>query len=173
MRLGSLFTMASVLPFAAAWLVLAGCSDDAAVAIDPGPTGPPSVKFSDPAPGDAPICVSVGEDADTRVPLLIAIEELELRPPGGCEGVAQCGRLALYANGVFNNETAVRAVDLLVYKLGNPYHDGSVHEGTGEADLLELRVEVLTDESEVLLDHDGEPLSDSIQLITVADCAAM
>jgi hypothetical protein len=154
MRLG--FTIAL------ACLVLAGCSDDAGPAIDPGPTGPPSVQFVHPEPTGEPICVSIGDDANTRVPLLVATDEIRLRPPGGCEGLAQCGRLALYANDVLNNETAVKAVDLLVYKLGNPYHDGSVHEGTGEPDLLEVRVEVVTDpEDEVLLDHDGEPLTDS------------
>lgn len=152
-------------------LAFAGCSDDPTTTIDPGPTGAPSVRFVDPASGPEPACVSIGDDADTRVPLLVALEEIDLRPPGGCDGIAQCGRLALFADGVLNNETAVVAIDLLVYKLGDPYHDGTVHAGTGEPDVLDVRVEVLDDETdEVLLDHDGAPLADTLQLITVPSC---
>lgn len=154
------------------WLL--GCADDPTTVIDPGPTGPPSVRFVDPASGGEPTCASVGVDADARVPLLVRVNEIRLRPPGGCAGVAQCGRLVLRANGVLNNETAVKAVDLLVYKLGDPYHDGSVHQGTGEPDLLDVTIEVVSNETdEVLLDHDGEPLTDSLELITVVDCAAL
>ncbi len=166
-RFRSLFPLA----LACAWLT--GCSDDVATVIDPGPTGPPSIRFVNPESGGEPVCVSIGTDAKTRVPLLVAVEELQLRPPGGCGGVAQCGRLALYGNDVLNNETAVKAVDLLIYKLGNPYHDGSEHQGTGQPDLLTVRVDVLSDVGdEVLLDHDDAPLSDTLQLITVPDCDA-
>ena len=153
-------------------LWLAGCADDPTTVIDPGPTGPPSVRFVDPASGGEPVCASVGDDAQARVPLLVGVSEIRLRPPGGCAGVAQCGRLVLRANGVLNNETAVKAVDLLVYKLGDRYHDGSVHQGTGEPDLLDVTIDVVSNETdEVLLDHDGEPLTDSLELITVPDCA--
>lgn len=163
--------LVSGIGIAIAAAALVACSDDPTTTIDPGPTGAPSIRFVDPASGGEPACVSVGDDADTRVPLLVELEEIDLRPPGGCGEIAQCGRLALYADGVLNNETAVLAVDLLVYKLGDPYHDGAIHEGTGEPDLLDVRVEVLDDETdEVLLDREGDPLADSLQLITVASC---
>lgn len=151
---------------------LTACSDDAAEAIDPGPTGAPTMRITEPS--SSPACVSIGDDADTRVPILVDVEEMLLRPPGGCEGITQCGRLALYAENVLNNETSVPAVDLLVYRLGDPYHDGSTHQGTGEPDVLDVRIAIIgEDTDEVLLDRDAEPLEDTIQLITVPDCDAL
>ena len=155
-------------------LVLVACSDDPTEAIDPGPTGNPSIAFTDPAPSGGPTCVSVGEDADVQIPLLVDVDEMELRPPGGCDGISQCGHLALYADDVLNNETSVQAVALLVHKLGDPYHDGAVHQGTGEPDLLTVRVDIVNDDgTEVVLDHDGEELTDAVELITVPDCSAL
>ncbi len=154
-------------------VVLAGCGDDASPTIDPGPTGAPNLRIVDPAPAATPACVSIGLDASIGVPVLVDLQEMLLRSPGGCFGVAQCGRLALFADEVLNNETAVRSVDLLLYKLGDPYRDGSIHDVTGEPDVLELRVEILSNETdEVMLDRDGEPLADTLQLITVVDCDA-
>lgn len=152
--------------------LVAGCSDDPTEVIDPGPTGNPSIAFQDPPSGGAPTCVSIGEDANSRVPLLVKVSELLLRPPGGCGDIAQCGHLVLYANDVLNNETAARAVDLLVYKLGDPYHDGSVHAGSDAPDVLRVRVEAVDDAGEPLLDDEGVELVDSVELITVVDCAA-
>ena len=158
----------------AALSALWGCSGAETTEADPGPTGPPSLQIVEPAFDGTPVCVSVGDNADTRIPILTRTRELTLRPPGGCPGISQCGHLALYADGVLNNEGAVKAIDLLIYKLGDPYHDGAPHTGTVEPDVLHVQIDVVSDDSaEVLLDHDGEPLSAAIDLITVPDCSAV
>ena len=147
------------------------CSGEATTDAPVGPTGDPAVRFSDPASGGDPQCVAIGDDASVRVPLLVDVDEVLLRPPGGCGAIAQCGHLALYAGGVFNNETSVPAIDLLVAKLGDPYHDGSIHQGTGEPDVLTVRVDVVRGpDGGTLLDRAGDPLSDTVDLITVVTC---
>jgi hypothetical protein len=154
-------------------LVLAcvGCGDVETTAIDVGPTGNPTLAFSEPAvSGGEAVCVSLGDDAETQVPLLTTTTELILRPPGACRNFAQCGHLGLFAAGVLNNESAVHAIDLLVRKLADPYHDGGVHQGTGEPDVLRLAVVVLNDAGDPLLDHQGEELRDELDLITVPEC---
>jgi len=117
--------------------------------------------------------VSIGDIADTTVPLLLAIEEIVLRPPGLCT-FDQCGHLQLFASGVLNNEGTMPAIELLMGKLGDIYHDGSQHLGTGAPDVLEIRVDVIgPDGIEPLLDQDDEPVTDTIELITVPDCTAL
>ncbi len=128
---------------------IAGCSDDASVPIDVGPTGPPEIAIVDPWEGRAfallaestgapkiaivvdpassqiPVCVSLGDNAaDVAIPMLVELTELELRQLGGCGNFAQCGHLALFVGNLLNNESAVPAIDLLTRKLGNPFHDG-------------------------------------------------
>ena len=70
-------------------LLLTSCDDEEATPIDIGPTGPPSIAFADPPSGTGPVCVSVGDDADARVPLLVNVDELVLRPPGACSTYQQ------------------------------------------------------------------------------------
>jgi hypothetical protein len=144
---------------ALAALLVAGCDDDEAVALDVGPTGPPSILFADPPSGEAPHCVSVGNDAIVDVPLLVTVDEIVLRPPGGCGSYQQCGHLQLYADGVLNNESSVSTIALLMHKLADQFHDGSDHAGTGEPDVLSLRVAVANSAGEPLTDHDGAPLA--------------
>lgn len=159
----------SSLIFAVAGALL-GCGSGDPPVIDLGPTGEPSVDFASPE-GEAPICVSIGDDANGRVPLVVAIDQIVLKPPGTCGTFVQCGHLVLYAEGVENNRSAVRGIDLLLGKLADPVFDGSIHDGTGEPDLLDLRVEVVTDAEEPLLDREGEPVAAELSLITVPDCA--
>ena len=96
-----------------------GCEDDETVTLLVGPTGNPSVRFADPESGTIG-CRSVGEDANTQVPILVSVSQLILRPPGACTNLTQCGHLELYAEGVLNNESSVPAIDLLLYKLADP-----------------------------------------------------
>jgi hypothetical protein len=147
-----------------------GCGDDEDVVVDIGPTGPPAIVFADPSNG---ACVSVGDDADARVPLRVVTTELVLRPPGACGQFAQCGHLELFAEDVANNEGAQRVIELLLRKLADRYHDGTPHAGSGEPDLLEVRVEVVKDDGEPLLDHEGFPIADELALVVVPDCAAL
>jgi hypothetical protein len=151
-------------------LVAVGCGGDAPPTVDVGPTGPPSIAFASPS-GEEPICVSIGDNPTASIPLLVSVEELVLNPPGTCGSYAQCGHLVLYANGVENNRSAVLGIDLLLHKLADPIHDGTLHAGTGEPDLLRLRVEVTHEAGHVLRDHAGEPLKAELALITVPDCA--
>ena len=155
---------------ALAALLVAGCDDEEAVPLDLGPTGPPSILFTDPPSGEGPHCVSIGTDADAQVPLLVTVHELALRPPGSCGAYQQCGHLQLYVDGVLNNESSVSSIALLIHKLADPYHDGTEHAGTGEPDVLTVRVDVVESQGEPLNDHDGEPLTDVLALITVPSC---
>jgi hypothetical protein len=158
----------------ALYLAIAGCGDEKGAPIDVGPTGPPSIAFVNPPSGGEPPCYSIAEsDFDARIVLVVEVEELVLQPPGACGQLAQCGHLALSANGVPNNESAVRAIELLLRKLGDRYHDGSIHAGTDLPDYLRLRVELVGDQGEPRFDHQGEPLADEIELITVPDCSTL
>lgn len=157
----------AVIPIA---LALWGCGGDEPTPVDLGPTGQPTIRFASP-PADA--CISIGDDVSGRVPLLIDTEELVLNPPDACGVFVQCGHLVLYAEGVENNRSAVRGIDLLLHRLADPVHDGSVHAGTGEADLLDLRVEVVTDAGTVMLDHLGEPVAAEVAVVSVPDCGAL
>jgi len=151
---------------------LAGCGSDETAPVDIGPTGPPSIRFADPPSAQGSQCVSIGDDPTSPVPLLVEVDELVLRPPGTCAGYRQCGHLALYVGDVLNNESASVVVELLLHKLADGYHDGSPHAGTGEPDVLRLSVEVVDSGLTPLNDHDGEPLADTLQLITVPSCEA-
>jgi hypothetical protein len=156
---------------------LVGCGDDATTAVDAGPTGPMSVSFASPASGGDPACVSIGDDADITVPLLVKAPNIDLSPPGDCK-FDQCGHLELFAADILNNEGAVPAIELLIYKIADRYHDGSESLATGMPDVLPLRIDVIRDGEPLLSDElgaDGEPLpvSDTIDLITVPDCDAL
>ncbi|MBW2525953.1 MAG: hypothetical protein JRI23_17360 [Deltaproteobacteria bacterium] len=149
-------------------LAAAACDDETQEPVALGPTGPPSMAFVEPQSHDVhPACEQVGDEPDARVPLLVETSELVLRPPDACGSYVQCGHLALYVDDVLNNESSVPAIDLLLRKLGDRYHDGRPLPATGEPDVLHLRVEVQDDAGEVMLDHDGEELSDELELITV------
>lgn len=151
---------------------LAACSDDETEATDVGPSGNPTIALLSPASSDPqPICVAIDDEPDARVPLLVETTELVLRPPGACGYYVQCGHLALYVDDVLNNESAVPAIDLLLRKLGDRYHDGSTDLGTGEPDVLRIRVDVVDAAGETMNDHAGEPLSDTVDLVTVPSCA--
>jgi hypothetical protein len=155
-------------------VAFAGCEDDEAPAIDLGPTGFPSLAFSDPpSDGPQPVCVAVGPEIDARVPLLVDLTELVLRPPGACGLFPQCGHLELWANGILNNEAAVPAVELLLRKLADRYHDGTPHAGTGEPDVVRVRVQMVSDSGVPMSDHAGEPLADELELITVPSCEGL
>ncbi len=155
---------------ALAALLVAGCADEEAAPLDVGPTGPPSILFVDPPSGQGPHCMSIGTDADAQLPLLVSVEELILRPPGSCGSYEQCGHLQLYSDGVLNNESSVTTIALLMHKLADPIHDGSKHAGTGEPDVLTVRVDVVDSAQQPLNDHDENPLTDTLELITVASC---
>jgi hypothetical protein len=151
-------------------LAVVGCGSEEPVAVDLGPTGPPALAFENPPSGQGPQCVSVGDAADGQVPLLVDVDEVVLRPPGACGSLVQCGYVELYVEGRFNNEGAVRAIDLLLGKLGDPFHDGSVDEATGEPDVLDVLAIVVQGDGLWLRDDEGELVTDAIQLITVPDC---
>jgi hypothetical protein len=163
---------ARALVFAALCAATMGCSDDQAAAVDVGPSGPPSVRFTNPASGGDPVCVDVPADDDVRIPLQVRVEELLLRPPGGCGVFAQCGHLALSADGLLNNESSVRTIELLMRKIANRTHDGKP-DASGQPDLLTVQVDVVSANGAVLLNDDGEPLRDTLELITVPSCAAL
>ena len=134
---------------------------------------PAAVRFIDPASGDGPQCVSFGDRADSWIPLLVETEGVMLREPRGCVGLTDCGHLQLYVDGLFNNQGASLAMHLRLGRLSDPIHDGSIHAATGEPDVLHAEVFLVDRTGEPLLDADGEPASDSLELITVPDCSAL
>jgi hypothetical protein len=161
----------SLLPLAAC-LALA-CSDEVIDDVVVGPTGQPTLAFDKPAAASAPTCVSIGDDPGYRLPMLLSYSELLLRPPGGCAGALQCGHLALYVQDVLNNEAATPAIDLVFANIGDRYHDGSTHRSSKQPDVLPVVAEVVDENGEALLDHDGEVVAAAIDLITVPDCASL
>jgi hypothetical protein len=152
-------------------LLCAACGDDETTVVDVGPTGPPSIELGDPASSaPEPPCLEIGAESDARASLLCRTRELLLRPPGACGGIAQCGHLALRADGTLNNEGATPVIELLARKLADRYHDGETHLGTGAPDLLTLRVEVIAESGEPLLDHEGKELFDEVAVVTAPSC---
>jgi hypothetical protein len=152
---------------------LGACDDETAEPVPLGPTGPPSIAVVEPSGAEAgPVCVAIGQDPDARIQLLVEAEQLVLRPPEACGAYVQCGHLAVYVDQVLNNESSVPSIDVLLRKLGDRYHDGEPHEGTGEPDLLHVRLEVQDDFGDVLLDHDGEDVAVELAFVTANRCAA-
>jgi hypothetical protein len=159
-----------------AWLALlalgaAACSSESTTAIDVGPTGDPTIVFADPSSSDAqPVCVAVGSEADARVPLLVDTTELVLRPPGACGYYVQCVHLDLTVDGVSNDESAAPAIDLLLRKLADRYHDGSPRADNGQPDVLHVEVSAVGDAEQPVSNHEGVPLKDTLQLVTKPSC---
>ncbi|MSP25039.1 MAG: hypothetical protein EXR75_07715 [Myxococcales bacterium] len=151
-------------------LALFGCGSEPTTPVEVGPSGRPAVTFLEPSSNAPPECRAIGTDVQMRVALLVHVEEVLLRAPGACAGLAQCGRLQLFADGVLNNESASMAIDLLLAKLASPYHDGSEHPGTGQADLLTVRVELVDDDGAPFLDADGVSAADEAKLMIKPAC---
>ena len=152
-------------------LLCAACSSESAAQPDVGPTGDPAISFAEPSSArEQPLCVAVGTEADARVPLLVDVVELVLRPPGACGYYVQCGHLDLYVDDVLNDESAVPAIDLLLRKLADRYHDGGLRADTDQPDVLHVRVVAANDADETFSDHAGKPLEDSLELATAPTC---
>jgi len=152
-------------------LVSLGCSSESTEEIDVGPTGEPQVSFAQPLSLDGePVCVAVGAEADARVALLVETAELVLRPPGACGYYVQCGHLDLYVDDVLNDESAVPAIDLLLRKLADRYHDGSPRESDGQPDVLHLAVQLADADDLPLRNHEGQLIEDTLELITKPSC---
>lgn len=144
-----------------------GCSSTSTSETSAGPVGPASFALTSPADG---ACIAIGTDVTAHVPLAFETTNVVLRPPGACGSYANCGRIALRADGLANNEGASFAVDLVLGKLANPYHDGEIHEGTGKADLLPIEATLLTDSGTPMTDTDGEDLTLNFALVIKPSC---
>ena len=159
-----------------AWLGLvalaaAACSSESTTAVDVGPTGDPTIVFAAPSSeAPQPVCVAVGSEEDPRVPLLVDTTELVLRPPGACGYYVQCVHLDLTVDGVPNNESPAPAIDLLLRKLADRYHDGSPRADDGQPDVLHLEVVAAGDDDQPVSNHQGVPLKDTLQLVTKPSC---
>ncbi|MBI4703607.1 MAG: hypothetical protein HY744_21050 [Deltaproteobacteria bacterium] len=154
--------------------VLLACSADESAPVVVGPTGAPALAIVEPlGTAQSPACASIGTDPGYRLLVLVAPTELLLRPPGLCGEAVQCGHLELYVEGVLNNRGSCAAIELLLRRLADRYHDGSIHARTGEPDVLHVRVDVVGDAGDPLLDRTGKPLSAETVLVTVPDCAAL
>ncbi len=159
-----------LLPALALALSASGCDDGATGTTGAVASGPASIAFVSPAGDAAPECRAIGIDVAARVPLLVAVENVSLRPPLACTGGSACGTVRLFVDGVLNNESASVAIDLLAGKLANPYHDGEVHPGTGAPDLLDLRVELTLPAGEPFVDDAGDVLADEVALRLMHEC---
>jgi hypothetical protein len=162
---------------------LLACTNSTETTSDVGPAGPPSLAFADPAPGGSPACRAIGSNVTAHVPLLLSAPNVILRPPFACGAFVQCGYVKLFVNGQLNNEAAALGVDLLIGKLANPYHDGSIHAGTNGPDVLNLEVRLF--ENPIFTDDagngfygpeapmhgaDGKQLVATTQIIVVPAC---
>jgi hypothetical protein len=149
----------------------AACSEESATEIDVGPTGEPSIAFVAPSSADPqPLCVVVGDEPDARIAMLVETAELVLRPPGACGYYQQCGHLDLFVDDVLNNESAVPALELLLRKLADRYHDGSPRADDGQPDVLHVRVVAVTDDERPMGNHEGQAIEDLLELTTVPSC---
>ncbi len=147
---------------------LPACGSTVADSLEVGPSGPPSITLVNPKAGPKPACRAIGTNVAAHVPLLLDVANLLLRPPGGCAGVRQCGHLRLRANGIFNNEGAAKAIDLLLGKLANPYHDGSTLPGG--PDVLNVEIDAVDDLDQPIPAANGSPLSVAAKLIIAPTC---
>ena len=153
-------------------LLVSGCSSDTLLEGEVQTPVASKVWFEQPVPAAEPACVSVGQDEGARVPMLVGYEQLLLRPPGACPLGTACGHLRLFADGVWNNDGATPAIDLVFDRIGDRYHDGQIHASTGEADVLSVVVQVVGDDDEPLVDDQGATVEGEIKLVTVPDCDA-
>lgn len=151
-------------------LAASACDDGETGTTGLGTSGPASIAFVSPSGDAAPECRAIGTDVGARVPLLVAVESVSLRPPLACSAGSSCGTVRLYVDGVLNNESASVAIDLLVGKLASPYHDGEVHPSTGAPDVLDLRVELTDPEGQPFVGDDGAVLADEVALLVMQAC---
>lgn len=151
---------------------LVACGGDTTIVPDLGPTGVPRLSFIGLESEEGSPCLELGEDLTLPAPLLVEVSEVVLRPPGGCGERVQCGYLRLLADGVPNAESSVLSVGFRPDRLADPIRDGRPHAGTGEPDLLTLRVEIVTEADDVLVDpFSGDEVADEVMVRTVPDCS--
>ncbi|MDI1444725.1 hypothetical protein [Polyangium sp. 6x1] len=136
--------------------LLAGCtdeSDDSSTATTE--TDPPTISLKSPADG---ACISIGEAPDVRIPFVLEVKALFLRPPGLCGATAACGHLELSANGKVVNRGSGTVVELPMIGVADRY-------GTFDVEIV-----VVDDAGEPLQGGEGSVLRVNRTITTAPSC---
>ena len=154
-ELQPLMSMSPLLPIflsLALALCVAGCGDDdegtAVVSL-----GPPAVSLASPADG---ACVVLQDDPAASVRVRIELQNWLLRPYGYCGGVySQCGFAVFLVDDQEVARGAALVTDVPFASLPSP------------AGSHRVRVELRNDADVVVMNKDGEPLTDEVSVLTV------
>ncbi|MDC0745089.1 hypothetical protein [Polyangium mundeleinium] len=136
--------------------LLAGCSDESDdTTTETTATDPPTISIKSPAEG---ACVSIGEVLDVRIPFVLDVKALLLRPPGYCGDTKTCGHLELSANGKVVNRGSGTVVEFPMIGVANRY------------DTFDVEIVVVDDEGAPLAAGEGSVLRATRTITTAVSC---
>ncbi len=122
---------------------------------------PPTLALLAPLSGG---CVEVAQGPDPRVPIQLAVQNIQLRPQGTCFFIESCGHVELWVNGRLNNASNGSTIDLLLRNFADR-----------EA-RFDVEVRVVDDEGAPVLgppaagEEKGPPLVAALSFETRASC---
>ncbi|MDC3960315.1 hypothetical protein [Polyangium jinanense] len=136
--------------------LFAGCSEESDdTTTETTKTDPPTISLKSPAEG---ACVSIGETPDVRIPFVLEVKALFLRPPGSCGDTEACGHLELSANGKVVNRGSGTVVDFPMIGVADRY------------DTFNVEIVVVDDEGEPLQGGEGSVLRVTRTITTAPSC---
>jgi hypothetical protein len=136
--------------------LLVGCSEESdETTTTTTQAEPPKISIKTPAEG---ACVSIGEAPDVRIPFLLEVSSLYLRPPGYCGDNTTCGHLVLSANGKEVNRGSGTVLEFPMIGVADRY------------DTFDLEIVVMDDEGAPLVGVEGSVLRATRTITTAPAC---
>lgn len=136
--------------------LLAGCAEESTeTTTETTETEPSELSIKSPAEG---ACVSIGEAPDARIPFLLEVKALYLRPPGYCGDVKNCGHLELAANGKVVARGSGTVLEFPLIGVADRY------------DTFVVEIVVVDDEGEPLQGGEGSALRATRTISTAPSC---
>ncbi|MDI1479123.1 hypothetical protein [Polyangium sp. y55x31] len=136
--------------------LLAGCTEESdETTTETTETDPPTISIKSPAEG---ACVSIGEAPDVRIPFVLEVKALLLRPPGYCGDTEACGHLELSANGKVVSRSSGTVVEFPMIGVADRY------------DTFDVEIVVVDDAGEPLVGGEKSVLRVTRTITTAPSC---
>ncbi|MDI3284461.1 hypothetical protein [Polyangium sp. 15x6] len=136
--------------------LLAGCTEESDdTTTETIETDPPTISIKSPAEG---ACVSIGEAPDVRIPFVLEVKALFLRPPGYCGDTTACGHLELSANGKVVSRGSGTVVEFPMIGVADRY------------DTFNVEIVAVDDEGDPLQGGEGSVLRATRTITTAPSC---
>jgi len=138
--------------------LLVGCGEESEeTTTETTETSPPTIAIKSPAEG---ACVSIGDAPDVRVPFVLEVKALRLRPPGYCGTASACGHLALSMNGKVVGRGSGTVVEFPMIGVADRY------------DTFDVEIVVVNDAGAPLVGGEGSVLRATRTITTAPSCDA-